>query len=321
VDDRINGVGQAGYIFSVQDHATLMISCMTLAAYGTGSVGSASRQFAVGDVNYVDFRQFRGGAGVAANETSKVNIHSPGIYGDASRFAWAGDLSQVIIGGPIKIGDGLTFDVAFLSAFSNSVVSVYPSTIVGDEAMSGASYQCNDAIIRKNVTLPGGDVSYVGSKNCSVFGLAPDKAIVDDRQAISLRSKRNLSPRSKRSALRSKRNLIPRSKRSVPKSIPSLRRFMSYCATASSPCWRCLRAPPSGRAPSTSGNGINADECISPRNSLVCRRPRSALRTFVRHSCCQHRQRRSSLKWRPASECADPILSISSSSCRSIRPS
>ena len=70
------------------------------------------------------------------------------------------------------MGNRLTFDVAFLSALSNSVVLVYPSTIVGGEAMSGASYQCNDAIIRKNVTLPGGDVSYVGNENCSVFGLA-----------------------------------------------------------------------------------------------------------------------------------------------------
>jgi hypothetical protein len=184
VDDRINGVGQVGSIFFVQDHAILTISCITLAAYGNGSVGFASRQFAIGDVNYVDFRQFRGGYGVVANETSKVNIHSPGIYGDASRFASATDLSQVTIGGTIKIGDGLTFDVAFLSAASNSVVLVYPSTIVGGEGMSGASYQCSDAIIKKNVTLPGGDVSYVGNENCSVFGLAPDKVIVDDRLSL-----------------------------------------------------------------------------------------------------------------------------------------
>jgi hypothetical protein len=181
VDDRINGVGQAGSIFFVQDHAILTISCMTLAAYANGSVGFASRQFAIGDVNYVDFGQFRGGYGVAASETSKVNIHSPGIYGDASQFASAGDLSQVTIGGTIKIGDGLTFDVAFLSAASNSVVSVYPLTIVGGAGMSGASYQCRDAIIKKNAILPGGDVSYGEKENCTVLGLAPDKISFDDK--------------------------------------------------------------------------------------------------------------------------------------------
>jgi hypothetical protein len=194
VDDRINGLGQAGAIFSVQDHAILTISCMTLAAYATGSVGFASRQFAIGDVNYVDFRQFRGGHGIVANETSKVNIHSPGVYGDAARFASAGDLSQLTIGGTIRIGDGLTFDVAFLSAFSNSVVLVYPSTIVGGEAMSGASYQCSDAIIKKNVILPGGDVSYVGNENCRVFGLAPDKVIVDDRLSLIYSDLAKLNP-------------------------------------------------------------------------------------------------------------------------------
>jgi hypothetical protein len=167
VDDRINGVGQAGHIFQVVDHATLTISCMTLAAYANGSVGFVSRQFAIGDVNYVDFKQFRGGLGVAATETSKINIFSPGIYGDASRFATAGDLSQVAIGGPIRIGDGLTFEVAFLSALSNSIVLFHPSKMLGGETMSGASYQCNDAIIKTTVTLPGGNVPYVGSQNCT----------------------------------------------------------------------------------------------------------------------------------------------------------
>jgi hypothetical protein len=180
VDDRINGFGQADAIFWVQDHAILTISCMTLAAYAKGSVGFASRQFAIGDVNYVDFGQFRGSHGVTANETSKVNIHSPGIYGDAVRFAAASDLSQISVGGTIRIGDGLTFEVAFLSAISNSVALVNAS-IVGGEGMSGASYRCMDAIISKNVTLPGGDVSYADNENCRVFGLAPDKIIVDHK--------------------------------------------------------------------------------------------------------------------------------------------
>jgi len=74
---------------TIQDHAILTISCMTLAGYANGSVGFASRQFAIGDVYYIDFGQFRGGHVVVANETSKVNMHSPGIYGDASRFAAA----------------------------------------------------------------------------------------------------------------------------------------------------------------------------------------------------------------------------------------
>jgi hypothetical protein len=107
--------------------------------------------------------------------------HRRAEYGDASRFASAGDLSQITIGGTIRVGDGLTFEVAFLSAINNSVVSVVASTIVGGEAMSGASYQCRDAIISKNVILPGGDVSYVDNENCRVFGLAPDKVVVDHK--------------------------------------------------------------------------------------------------------------------------------------------
>jgi hypothetical protein len=62
-----------------------------------------------------------------------------------------------------------------------SIMSVYASTVVGAEAMSGASYQCKDSIISKNVTLPGGDVSYAGNENCRVFGLAPGKITVDHK--------------------------------------------------------------------------------------------------------------------------------------------
>jgi len=165
VDDRIDGVGQ-GSIFWVQDHATLAIQCITLAAYTNGSAGFASRQFAIGDVADVDFRQFRGGLGVNATETSKVNIFSPGIYGDAARFAAASELSQITIGGTVTVGRGLSFEVAFLTALSNSVVIVSPSKVIGGEAMSGASYQCSNAIIRANVTLPGGDVPFAGTENC-----------------------------------------------------------------------------------------------------------------------------------------------------------
>ena len=138
---------------------------MTLATYVDGSVGFASRQFAIGDVNDVDFKQFSGGQGVIATETSKVNIQSPGVYGDASRFVSATDVSQVTIGGTISVGKGLKFEVAFLTSLSNSVVSVYASQIVG-EAISGASYQCSDAVIKTNVTLPGGDVPFEEARNC-----------------------------------------------------------------------------------------------------------------------------------------------------------
>jgi hypothetical protein len=170
VDDRINGVGQPGAIFGVQDHAILAIYCMTLTSYANGSVGFSSRQFAIGDVSYIDFGQFRGATAISANETSKINVFSPGIHGDATRFAMASNLSQILINGMIRIGDVLTFEVAFLSALFNSNVLVKVSQIVGGEDMSGASYQCIDATISTNVTLPGRDVPYLGNENCRFNG-------------------------------------------------------------------------------------------------------------------------------------------------------
>jgi len=161
----------------VQDHAILTISCLTLVAHARGSTGFAARQFAIGDVADVDFRQFSGGTGVAAYETSKINVSSPGVYGNASRFASAMDLSQITIGGTIRIADGLTFDVAFLSALFGSIVSVFPTAIEGGKAVSGASYQCASAIVKAGAPLPGGNVAYSDNQDCKFFGIASDIAL------------------------------------------------------------------------------------------------------------------------------------------------
>jgi hypothetical protein len=157
-------------IFWVQDHATLTISCMSLEARGPSQCGFVSRQFAIGDVVDVDVAASSRGCGVAAHETSKINISNPGIYGEASRFAFASDLSQVTIGGLVKIGNVIKFDVAFLASLNNSIVSFYPSGIEGGAHFSGASYQCSNASIKKTVVLPGGDVPYQETDDCTITG-------------------------------------------------------------------------------------------------------------------------------------------------------
>src|SRR5262249_46103077 len=162
--------GQVGHhpIFFVQDHSTLGINCMRLEAREPGHCAFMSRQFAIGDVADVDFGAFTSGCGVAASETSKINISNPGISGDASGFAFASDLSQVTIGGLVKMADGLKFDRAFVSSVTGSIVSFYPSGIQGGAHFSGASYQCSNATINKTVVLPGGDVSYLGTDDCTI---------------------------------------------------------------------------------------------------------------------------------------------------------
>src|SRR5262249_48370958 len=122
--------------------------------------------------------------GVSANETSKINIYSPGIYGDASRFAAAGDLSQVHIGGAVRGGNGLTFEVAFFFAVSHFIVLFFPSKLVGGVEQSGAAYQFNDATNKKNVTLPGCGVPYLGTENRTVNTIQPSPEIKTIRSDI-----------------------------------------------------------------------------------------------------------------------------------------
>jgi hypothetical protein len=64
----------------------------------------------------------------------------------------------VTVGGLVKIAADLKFEVAFLSSVANSVVSFYSSGMEGGARFSGASYQCQDAVLQKNVVLPGGEI-------------------------------------------------------------------------------------------------------------------------------------------------------------------
>jgi hypothetical protein len=174
VEDHEDGQ-QSGAIFWAQDHATLRITCMRLAARGRGHCAFLTRQFAIGDVDDVDFGAFADGCGVGAGETSKINIGNPGIYGNARLFASASDLSQVTVSGLVKIADGLKFDVAFLASVTSSVVSFYPSGMEGGAHFSGASYQCSDASLKKTVVLPGGDVPYLATDECKITGVGSSK--------------------------------------------------------------------------------------------------------------------------------------------------
>ena len=77
----------------------------------------------------------------------------------------------------------------FLSALSNSIVNVYLSKIVGGEALSGASYQCSDARIKTNATLPGGNVPF-DKENCIFNGTYINPEV----KAIRTEIDNNLNP-------------------------------------------------------------------------------------------------------------------------------
>lgn len=155
-------------LFRVQDHAILTLNCMTLAGHAENSIGFVSRQFAIGDVDNVNFVDFGSGTVNAANETSKITVFSPGVFGKPSRFVAASDLSQVTINGDVVIGKDSDFQIAFLSSMYGSIVNFEPKSVSGEQSVSGASYQCVDAIIKKSAILPGKDTPYPGNDNCHV---------------------------------------------------------------------------------------------------------------------------------------------------------
>jgi hypothetical protein len=158
-----------GALFWVQDHAILIMTCLTLRGGVPGMIGMAARQFAIGDAFDTDFGDFPGGFAVTANETSKISVLYPGIRGTGIGFASAGDLSQVTIGGPIKMAADLKYDTAFVGSIGGAVVSV-SGPFEGGERMKGASYHCDGGVIKKTIILPGGDKPYEPENPCILNG-------------------------------------------------------------------------------------------------------------------------------------------------------
>ena len=163
IDDRVDGVPTAGALFSGQDHVILTVQCVTVRAYATGSIGFASRQFAILDINYVAFLDLPGGFGISVDEMSRANTVSPHINGSASRWAVAGDGSTLTVGGNLVYSSG-TMEVAIIGALYGAIVNFYPSSVRGKPA--GYAYQCVDATLRNATAIPGRMGAYPGTDNC-----------------------------------------------------------------------------------------------------------------------------------------------------------
>lgn len=161
----IDDGGRPLTLFWAQDHAILTLNCMTLKAYASGSIGFGSRQFSIGDVNNINFGTFAGGLGLAIAETSKMNVLSPGIYGNASRWASAADGSTLTVGGTVTTS-GASFDVALISSLFGALVNFYPSSVTG--TISGYSYQCAGGTIKNAGAMPGSG-AYPGAVNCQLY--------------------------------------------------------------------------------------------------------------------------------------------------------
>lgn len=151
-----------GSLFFAQDLSAVTLNCMTLAAYASGSVGLATRQFAIADANNINFINFPNGIAVTANETSKINIYNPGVYGGGSRWASAADLSQITVGGA-GASNGPAFDVAMISVLFGAVLNFYPSSWSG--SVSGYSFQCVDAVAKNYGAIPGSG-AYSANDDC-----------------------------------------------------------------------------------------------------------------------------------------------------------
>lgn len=143
--------GAAG--FTVQDHATGTIRCVTLIG-GVGSVGLISRQFAIVDFDNMRFGNFERGTHVAAVEQSKMNCGGTiEIFGGAVVFGQAGGNSTLLMPCIVNITGSPAIDY-FYVATGRSLIEAYTTTYIGNSV--GRAFALQDSSLNRNTaTVPG----------------------------------------------------------------------------------------------------------------------------------------------------------------------
>lgn len=160
-DKDANGVAQPGVIFHYQDHAMGGVQDINMAAYHTATVGVATRNFAIADVNGMTWT-FQFAAGVSANERSRIIIHNPHLQGDVTIFANSGDGSLISVEGTITSA-GVTISDAFLKSVGNGSTIQFNGSMASGSTFSGVRRKVSaGAEIQGGGNLPGSDVNQGG---------------------------------------------------------------------------------------------------------------------------------------------------------------
>jgi hypothetical protein len=140
---RDGGIKRA--VFAFQDYAIGTVSCLTIGGLASGSTGVLTRQFAIADVNNVQFGPMPDGTHIAASENSRVNVYNATVAGNANYFVSAVSLSLVNIGGSLSVQDGLIF-VSFVGAYWKSIITAH-AVITGGVGQSGLQYAVVDSVL------------------------------------------------------------------------------------------------------------------------------------------------------------------------------
>jgi len=148
-------------IFHVQDHSTLHIRCMELGSHGNGTIGFASRQYAIGDYDNIRWGHMPGGIHVSVQEASKINctgpswiVRDPGGNGGALQHMQASNQSQVYCTTSIDIPERVTFADSFVSITWRSL-GYFPGLSVTGAGIVGQKYRVVDGTLIGADNLPG----------------------------------------------------------------------------------------------------------------------------------------------------------------------
>jgi hypothetical protein len=147
--------------FFAQDHAIAGINCLTIASVGSGSMGIATRQYAIADYNNVRFGNMLDGKHVSATEASKINCLKAEIVGGAAYHLAASLQSQIIASCETAIPRAVAFS-SFTWVVWRSLLNASGGKFFGEGVggTTGLQFIVDDStIIQPETGFPGvGDI-------------------------------------------------------------------------------------------------------------------------------------------------------------------
>jgi hypothetical protein len=148
--------------FWAQDSAILVVQCVDIRSVGNGSIGFASRQFAIIDVSNVRIGSLAGGTVMSAGEMSKINcLSSVVLYGSVRYVAHANEMSTVSMNCAFSFENKPHIDAIAVAA-QKSLIGASKASCLG--AFFGQKHICADSQVDGVTNIPGADSSSVN--NC-----------------------------------------------------------------------------------------------------------------------------------------------------------
>lgn len=164
----------AARIFDVEDYGVAVITGFQFGFSGSGTAGAIyARQFAIVDIDAVNFSSNTGGSHILAEDLASVNVNNIGLRGNAATIAEAHGKAVITATGTWTVNGAINF--SYLFTISDATVRMSSGSVVWSVtgSIGGFQYSCafNSVLYSTNTlssSWPAGTTAGIATSGCQV---------------------------------------------------------------------------------------------------------------------------------------------------------